>query len=404
MTAGFGRYLPGYCRIRIRGGEVERFANLAMERNVLLWDIRGEADGFAACVALADLKALRQIGHATGCRFTVAEEKGLPALARGLKKQRAAAILALVCVLLLFLFSQSILTVRVTEGAEGVDEARVLAIAAEFGIRPTVCAGRPDYKAAADEILRQEPELVWVGFEKRGVSVAVTLVPRVQARDPLSQPGDIVAVKDGFVREFLVFKGQGAVAADTAVKQGEVLISGEVTLAESDGSEGARYQVAASGVVRGSVWYSGMGYSATGVTESRPTGRSRAALIVTVQEESYTLFGSLDHDFSECEQTASRPFTLGGLSAQWQTVTEVEGIAVTISAEEAQARARAQALRAACATIPQGVPILSVRYELLREDAAAPAVRATVETYEDLGKFRLAANADIRQIPKRADP
>ena len=29
--------LPGYCIIEINGGSIERFSNLAMERNIMLW-------------------------------------------------------------------------------------------------------------------------------------------------------------------------------------------------------------------------------------------------------------------------------------------------------------------------------------------------------------------------------
>ena len=66
--------LPGYCIIEINGGSIERFSNLAMERNIMLWDITVIGpQRWEAKVALKSLRSLRQIGHLTESYIIVKE-------------------------------------------------------------------------------------------------------------------------------------------------------------------------------------------------------------------------------------------------------------------------------------------------------------------------------------------
>ena len=72
-----GHELPGYCIIEINGGSIERFSNLAMERNIMLWDITVIGpQRWEAKVALKSLRSLRQIGHLTESYIIVKEKKG----------------------------------------------------------------------------------------------------------------------------------------------------------------------------------------------------------------------------------------------------------------------------------------------------------------------------------------
>ena len=42
-------YLNGFIKIRIHGGQTERFLNLCMSRGIILWDLSGASDGSYSC-------------------------------------------------------------------------------------------------------------------------------------------------------------------------------------------------------------------------------------------------------------------------------------------------------------------------------------------------------------------
>ena len=57
----FIRYLKGYVLIKVWGFAPERFFNLCAGKNILLWNIRKEADAYYMCISLSGFKSLRKI-------------------------------------------------------------------------------------------------------------------------------------------------------------------------------------------------------------------------------------------------------------------------------------------------------------------------------------------------------
>lgn len=400
----WSRFLPGFCYIRIRGESVERFVNLAMERNVKLWDIRRETDSWTAACSLYSLQALRHIGHQTGCFFTIEQEKGLPILYRHLRRRKGLALGVLIAFFLLVLFSHSIIDVRVTgDLPRDLTEERVLELAAEYDVKPAVWPGRIDYQAASEAILRQEPSLTWVGFQKNGVVVTIEVVPREEPTPQLGEAGNIVAVKDGYLRELLVFKGQQVAVVDQPVKAGDILISGLVQPVETDGSLAAGFTVAAEGIARGSVWYEATGYAGYTVAEPAPTGEMTAALTVTWDERSYQLWGSREHDYRDAVVEEGDCFTLSlfnhTLSGQWTLFREVRAELVQMTEDETLARAKEEAMAQIMSKVPPGAKIIDRRFEPCASVEGVVGVKLIVETYEDLGKFVLMEEAPEDALP-----
>ena len=138
-TMSLSHELPGYCIIEINGGSIERFSNLAMERNIMLWDITViYPQRWEAKVALKSLRSLRQIGHLTESYIIVKEKKGIPAIARKLRRHFLLVAAAVAIVFALVVYAHSILGVNVVSDEtlpSGVEQ-EVLSIAAEQGVKP----------------------------------------------------------------------------------------------------------------------------------------------------------------------------------------------------------------------------------------------------------------------------
>lgn len=388
----WSRYLPGFCYIRIRGKSVERFVNLAMERNVKLWDIRRDEEGWTAAASIHSLQSLRHIAHQTGCYFVIEQEHGVPLFFRRLRRHKGIATLVLAIFFLLVLFSHSIVAVNVEgELPLGVHSEEILSIAAAHGIEPTPLPGTIDYKEASEAILRQIPSLSWVGFEKRGVTITISVVPRENAKPKLGTAGNIVATKDAYLRELLVFKGQQVIPIDQPIKAGDILISGIVRPEESDGSTAEGFSIRAEGIARGSVWYEASGYAGTVMTSPTPTGRQQAMFTATWDGTPYRLWGSDDHDYTDVETEEGKGLRLHlfghELGGSWLVHREVKPEAVVLTEAEALEKAKEEAVTSIMVQIPPGAKIINRKFEVLPTSNGAIGVKLTIETYESLGKF-----------------
>jgi len=78
----------GYLRIHVSGFSPERFMNLCSNRDILLWDIEQDADGYRMCVSLQSFYRLKAIVRKTRTKVVIIEKCGLPFLVPVMQKRR----------------------------------------------------------------------------------------------------------------------------------------------------------------------------------------------------------------------------------------------------------------------------------------------------------------------------
>ncbi len=160
-------YLPGYCLVQvITGGELERFINLATQRNINIWNIRDLGAGIlSAEVSLGSLRALRFVAQATNCSLEIVEKHGLPLAIRHFRRQKTFVFGILISCLLLFLFSRYIFgKYRNKTGGRGGRSEKILMIAALWKDQPYSFAWNIDWQSTAEEILRETDPFSWSRF------------------------------------------------------------------------------------------------------------------------------------------------------------------------------------------------------------------------------------------------
>jgi len=96
------------------------------------------------------------------------------------------------------------------------------------------------------EILAQIPDMAWVGIEKKGVRLIITGKMREESYRQKYKKADIVAKREGIIKEILVFRGSLRVKPGQKVTAGEVLISGVDERGEP---------IVAEGTVKAVTWY-----------------------------------------------------------------------------------------------------------------------------------------------------
>lgn len=120
-----------------------------------------------------------------------------------------------------------ILFVRV-EGNQAVSQQQILSAAEDCGIRFGAHRREIRSETAKNALLRQIPQLQWVGINTSGCVATISVRERASL-DPVKESpsvSQIVAARDGFILSGTVWKGNGLFRVGESVKKGQVLISG----------------------------------------------------------------------------------------------------------------------------------------------------------------------------------
>jgi similar to stage IV sporulation protein len=151
---------------------------------------------------------------------------------------------------MLFTLQALVLEVDVVAPAS-VGAAHVREVAALEGVHRGQWKARlPAPDQLAERLAQRLPEAAWVGVRFLGTHCEIRVVGRT-LREPLARlaPRHIVATHDAVVTAIHADKGMPMVRPNDHVLRGQILISGLV------GDETHNQRVAATGTVRGLVWY-----------------------------------------------------------------------------------------------------------------------------------------------------
>ncbi|MBR1457708.1 MAG: sporulation protein YqfD [Oscillospiraceae bacterium] len=222
--------LRGTVRVELCGADPEAALNLCARRGVILLDIAAQdACTLQSTLYEAQLEELKDIAARCMCELRVLGQSGG---SRNLKLMRRRIGLLLAAALttgLLLISSLYIWEIRV-EGCERLTQGQVLRALAECGVEqgsywPAISSDR-----LRSRMLLKMPELAWITVNVRGSCATVRLVER-EERPAIyreEETADVVAAKDGVVRELYVLNGKALVRPGDTVLQGEPLVSGKL--------------------------------------------------------------------------------------------------------------------------------------------------------------------------------
>ncbi len=239
----------GWYEFRVEGLSLERLLNQCTERGVRLSRVKKvSARAVTGRVAAKDLDKLRDLAEARGWRLTYGEPHG--AVRLGSMLQRRALLVA--GVLAFFVLCGGILSCIwfIDVRGAGPYTGEVERILAEHDVRVGRFGFLIDTDALKTDMERQLTGLSWVGVRANGVRLTVTCVQAQLASERLTNPGDIVAARDGIISEITVTAGTALVKPGDAVRRGQVLVRGE-----ERAWDGAVTPIRAKASVVARVWY-----------------------------------------------------------------------------------------------------------------------------------------------------
>lgn len=238
---GIIRYCKGYVKIRVWGYSPERFMNLCTNRGILLWGVCSFDGCYTLYVSLRDFFALKEIVHKTKTRVAILEKRGLPFLARDIKRRRSFALGVFLCLFFILFMSRFVWAIELS-GNQMITDDELYDFLEEKGAfygskKSEVESGR------LEEALREGfHQITWASVGLKGTKVTVQIrendlpTKEEQYRENASftDGADLVAARDGTVVSILTRSGVPMVRAGDPVKKGDILISGLVPVKNDD--------------------------------------------------------------------------------------------------------------------------------------------------------------------------
>ena len=230
----------GSVKVRIDGRGMERFFNIAAQREIEIWDIETE-EREKKCggkrsvyfkIMPRDFKHLKSIAEKTGVRLRITEKHGLPFwIITGRRRSLWVGGLA-AFFLLIFVSSFYVWDISFDGNCRFTDETLLHFIDAV----PVRCGMRKSEISCADlenRIRNAFPEISWVSAELTGTRLTVHIRENdgiLKAEKEPETPCNLAAKADGTVIKMIVRNGIACVKAGDTVAAGDILVSGELPI------------------------------------------------------------------------------------------------------------------------------------------------------------------------------
>lgn len=221
--------LRAWMEVEITGAGPERCLNRFSRKDLGFW--RLSIDGpFRLTLRLLEAdwpRAEREITAAL-CAGRVVKRGGLAHALSGLRRRPVLVCGVGLAWTLAFLAQYFVWFVRVAP-SDQISSERISQALSEEGVRFGAWGPGLDTQWFKNRMLNRIPELRWLGVHTEGGIAVVDYSVRdepIRQGTPLTEPANVIAARDGIVTSISVHNGLAVVEPGTAVRSGELLVSG----------------------------------------------------------------------------------------------------------------------------------------------------------------------------------
>jgi similar to stage IV sporulation protein len=247
----FKKYKKGIITMEIGSLMPEKFINLLWRNGIVVKNIKKiNITTVVLQVKLSDYSEISKAAKRTDTRIKIIGRSGLSFFIMKLKNRSALLIGvilfgSIIYYLSTFVWNIDINTERYISPYELRNQIK------GFGVIPGLRKKNIDIYELENKLTKGNDEIMWVKVRIEGVKLVVNIIERQSPPiiDIDSDPGDLIANKDGEVVRVFTTEGTAIVINGDMVQKGDVLVKGE------QGKEGSVYPVHAQGSVIAKTFY-----------------------------------------------------------------------------------------------------------------------------------------------------
>lgn len=206
-------YILGYATISVEGYFIERFINICISKNILLWNMKRKKSSFLfANIAIKDFKKIRQIAKTTKCHVKIEKKKGLPFILHKYKKRKIFVGLLIAITLIIFGLSNFIWNIEIT-GENSISKEELLNELNEYGLKTGILKTKVNTKEIINNIRLNRDDIAWIGMKIKGTNIIVEIVEADKKPDIIDENEycNIVSNKEGIITKINVQNGTALV-------------------------------------------------------------------------------------------------------------------------------------------------------------------------------------------------
>lgn len=285
-------YILGYVNIIVEGFFTERFINICMSKDILLFNIkRDKSTIIYANVGIHDFKNAVQIAKQTKCKIKIKRKSGLPFIFNRYRKRKifVGALAVIICTVIYL--SNFIWNIEI-EGADNIDSYELMQTVNNEGLTVGKLKNKVDLKSIINKIRLDREDIAWIGIDLKGTNAIVKVVPADSKPEIIKEDEycNIISNKEACIIKVNAQNGTPLVKEGDIVKLGTPLIAGWM-----EGKyTGTRY-VHAEGTVQAKVWYTHKIRVYFKQTEKTRTGNEEKKYTININNFEINLYKKLSN-------------------------------------------------------------------------------------------------------------
>ena len=375
----------GYCDILAEGLKTEEFFNECVKAGIVFK--RAQKISYTKTkfrIYSPYFRKLKKIAAERGCKITIIKKGGMSGVFLFFKRRFL--ILPLIAAAVIFMFYSSCFVWEIqVGGCENTDKFAIMDFAQENGLSKGSFIGSVDREKICEGIRKNFENIAWVNVYFDGTDCHIDIVEGIAVPEIVKEQGvgNIYAKKDGYIVDMRVFSGDGVASANTTVKKGDLLISGDVVRDES-----VIMHTLARGEVTAKVWTQGSASGSIYENVEKRTGREYNAKCIKINGGVYFLQGA-ENKF-ESYETQILKETLVGENMPFSF--EIYDVKIFETKEEQSEKDESilqtdlteQAYKNALANVENPSEITGVKTYISKTNGEMTA-RVIIETTEEIG-------------------
>lgn len=206
-------YLLGYATISVEGYFIERFINICISKNILLWNMKRKKSSFLFTnIAIKDFKKIRQIAKTTKCHVKIEKKKGLPFFLNKYKKRKMFIGLLLIMMIIIIGLSNFVWNIEVI-GDNNLPKEELLKELNQYGLKAGMLKNTVDTKEVINSIRLHRDDIAWIGIKMIGTNAIVEVVEADKKPDIINESEycNIISDKEGMITKINVQNGTALV-------------------------------------------------------------------------------------------------------------------------------------------------------------------------------------------------
>ncbi len=225
-------YFQGYLRIRLKGFSPERFLNLCMAKQIEIWDLKYQDDGYQFLICIKDYRRVKPLVRKAQVRLRILGRYGLPFFLYRNRKRKLYATGIVSFFLVLLVMSQFIWDITIEGNYQFTDDT-LLHYLDSLNIRYGCPKIGIDCDQLEESIRSDYPEIIWVSARISGTRLMIKVkenevMSTIPQKDNV--PRDLVAEKSGTITRMIIRRGKSQIGIGDSVEEGTLLVRGAVPI------------------------------------------------------------------------------------------------------------------------------------------------------------------------------